>query len=449
MHENDLNYLAATYALKKLNKVEVSINRAFRGVSLSRMIALTECDVLITSEPHFEALEHIKPDLRHIKTLIVSSGFDTAKTLFPNWNIIRFEDILSDRTDHITSPARDTDLAAIMFTSGTTGVSKGCELSHRFAVRTAENMIHPFRLTQDDVNYTPYPLSHIGPAYYDILPSLMVGGRVVIRDGFSLSNFWDEVTRHGVTWFMCLGSVQQLLYSAPPGKFDRAHKVTRAWATPAPVSQENFRARFGVHILPGGGYGSTDAGWVVVPQWDHPGGILLPHFDLAIVDEHDDPVPAGVKGEIVIRPKEPGVMADGYFGMPERTVSSRKNLWFHTGDIGWLDEKGLFYFTCRIAERIRVKGEMVSGFEVEEGALMHPDILDAAAIGIPGEMGEEDIRLFVTLRPHASLTETQIIEHCQGVMAKFMVPKIVTILEEMPRTPTGKSEKGKLAQMPL
>jgi len=449
MHENDLNYLATTYALKKLNRIEVSINRAFRGVSLSRMITLTACDVLITSEAHFEALSQIKSDLPHIRTLIVTSGADAAKTLFPNWKILRFEDIISERTDHITSPARDTDIAAIMFTSGTTGVSKGCELSHRFAVRTAENMIAPFHLTKEDVNYTPYPLSHIGPAYYDILPSLMVGGRAVLRDGFSLSNFWDEVTRHGVTWFMCLGSVQQLLYSAPPSAFDRAHNVTRAWATPAPVPAEKFMDRFGVHILPGGGYGSTDAGWVVVPQWDHPGGILLPHFDLAIVDEHDDPVPAGVKGEIVIRPKEPGVIADGYFGMPERTLASRKNLWFHTGDIGWLDEAGLFYFPCRIAERIRVKGEMVSGFEVEEGALAHPDILDAAAIGIPAEMGEEDIRLFVTLRDETSLNETQIIKHCQSVMAKFMVPKIVTILDEMPRTPTGKPEKGKLAQMPL
>jgi len=449
MHENDLNYLAATYALKKLNKIEVSINRAFRGISLSRMITLTQCKVLITSEPHFEALMQIKNGLPHIETLIVSSGVDIAKALFPDWEILLFEDILSDCTDHITSPARDTDIAAIMFTSGTTGVSKGCKLSHRFAIRTAENMIGPFRLTKDDVNYTPYPLSHIGPAYYDILPSLMVGGRAVMRDHFSLSNFWDEVIRHGATWFMCLGSVQQLLYAAPPSETDRAHKVTRCWATPAPVSQENFKARFGIHLLPGGGYGSTDAGWVVTPQWDHPGGIILPHFDLAIVDEHDDPVPAGKTGEIVIRPREPGVMSNGYFGMPERTVAAWRNLWFHTGDIGWLDEDGLFYFTCRIAERIRVKGEMVSGFEVEEGALSHAEIEDAAAIGMPSEMGEEDIRLFVTLKPESRLTADDIRAHCQGLMAKFMVPKIVTILDEMPRTTTGKPEKGKLAEIEI
>ena len=115
----------------------------------------------------------------------------------------------------------------------------------------------------------------------------------------------------------------------------------------------------------------------------------------------------------------------------------------------WIDEDGLFYFSCRIAERIRVRGEMVSGFEVEEGALSHENIEDAAAIGIPAELSEEDVYLFVTAKPGKTLSEPQIIEFCRTVMAKFMVPKFVSILEEMPRTPTGKPEKGKLKQLAL
>ena len=448
MHENDMAYLATTYALKKIQKVEVSVNRAFRGAALVRMINLTECSIMLTSSKHFDAIADIKDELTHLKTLIVSDDVEGAKARFTAWDIVSFEEMLSDDVTHIPSDAKDTDLATIMFTSGTTGVSKGCLLSHRYAVRTAENMIGPFRLTQNDVNYTPYPLSHIGPAYYDILPSLMTGGRAVMRDHFSLSNFWDEVIRNDVTWFMCLGSVQQLLYSAPPSDKDRAHKVTRIWSTPAPVPKEDFDSRFGLHVIPGGGYGSTDAGWVVTPQWDHPGGIVLPHYEVGIVDENDDLLPAGEKGEMVIRPLEAGVMSDGYFGMPDKTSETRRNLWFHTGDIGWMDKEGHFYFTCRIAERIRVKGEMVSGYEVEEGALSHPEIEDAAAIGIPEHMGEEDIRLFVTLKDGSALNEDDIRAHCQKQMAKFMVPHIVTILDEMPRTPTGKPEKGKLANYP-
>ena len=449
MLENSIAYLAMSYALKKINKIEVSINRAFRGPALSRMINLTACDMLLTSPAHFDALADIMDQLPHLKTLVVTDGFDHAQNLFPKLSIIRFDDLLDRRTDHIPSGANDTDTAVIMFTSGTTGVSKGCVLSHRYAVRTAENMITPFRITAEDVNYTPYPLSHIGPAFYDILPSWMMGGRVVLRDGFSLSNFWPELVRFGVTWFMCLGSVQQLLYAAPERPEERQHKVTRCWSTPAPVPKKDFDARFGLHLIPGGGYGSTDAGWVVVPQWDHPGGIVLPHYDVAIVDDHDDPVPAGHDGEMVIRPLEPGVMSDEYFGMPEKTMETRRNCWFHTGDIGRMDEDGLFYFRYRKAERIRVRGEMVSGFEVEEGALSHPAIEDAAAIAIPAELGEEDIRLFVTLKQGVDINTEDIKAHCQNVMAKFMVPKVITILDDMPRTPTGKPEKGKLAQIPL
>ena len=449
MLENSIAYLTASYALKKLNMIEVAINRAFKGPSLARMINLTECQHLITSKAHFASLAAIADSLKSLKTIIVTDDVAAAQAQFPQWEIIAFDSIFIDDASHIQSPAKDTDPAVIMFTSGTTGISKGCVLSHRYAVRTAENMIEPYRITADDINYTPYPLSHIGPAFYDILPSWMTGGSVILRDGFSLSNFWPEIARFGATWFMCLGSVQQLLFNAPPSDADRNHKVTRCWSTPAPIPKADFDKRFGLHLIPGGGYGSTDAGWVVVPQWDHPGGKVLPHFEVAIFDENDDPVPAGTVGEMVIRPREAGVMSDGYFGRDDKTNETRRNLWFHTGDLGWLDDEGLFYFRCRIAERIRVRGEMVSGFEVEEGALSHQAIQDAAAIGVPSPFGEEDVFLFVTLKAGKAISDDDIISYCKDVMAKFMVPKYLTILDEMPMTPTGKAEKGKLKELAL
>jgi crotonobetaine/carnitine-CoA ligase len=150
---------------------------------------------------------------------------------------------------------------------------------------------------------------------------------------------------------------------------------------------------------------------------------------------------------MVVRPREPGVMSDGYFGMPERTLESRRNLWFQTGDIGCMDEEGRFYFLHRVSERIRVKGEMVSGYEVEEGVLTHPAIQDCAVIAVPGEMGEEDIKAFVTFKEEQSINVEGLKQHCATRMAKFMVPKHFVFLDDMPRTPTGKPEKGKLAAM--
>ena len=444
MLENSPNYLATTYALKKTGSIEVSINRTFRGPALARTINLTETPILITSAAHFDAIAMIAGDLNKVTTLIVTDCEDKAKQLFPEFEIILFESLLSDNESHISNNENDLSTAAIMFTSGTTGMSKGCVLSHRYAIRTAENLIEPFRITKEDVVYSPYPLSHIGPAYYDILPIMMKGGHVILRDGFSLSNFWPEVKKFGVTWFLMLGSVQQLLWAAPEHPDEKHHKLWRCWATPAPVPGDKFDKRFNTHLIPGGGYGSTDAGWIVVPQWNHPGGIVLPEFEVAIVDENDNPLPAGTEGEMVIRPKEPGIMSDEYFGMPDATLKSRRNLWFHTDDIAKLDENGLFYFVCRKAERIRVRGEMVSGFEVEEGILTHPNIEDCAVIGIKSPLGEEEIKAFIVMKPNRSLDVNLLQDHCRQRMAKHMVPAIVEIVSEIPRTPTGKAEKGKL-----
>ena len=442
--ENSVEYLAASYALKKINAVEVSINCAMKAASLARMIDQTEAQVLITSSAYLDGLDYIREDITHLRTLIMIDDVKRASELFPELEIFKFSDVLTNQSEHIVSPAKDTDLATILFTSGTTGVSKGCMLSHRYAVRTAENMIQPFRLTENDCVYSPYPLSHIGAAYYDILPTMMTGGRIVLRERFSVSNFWPEVKRYGVTWFMMLGSVQQLLWTHPPCPEETSHKVTRCWGTPAPVPKADFDARFKLNLIPGGGYGSTDAGWVVIPQWDHPGGITLPHFEIAIVDDNDDPLPPDTPGELVIRPLEPSVMSDGYFKMPQRTVESWRNLWFHTGDIARIDKDGYFYFICRKNERIRVKGEMVSGYEVEEGVLKHTAVEDCAVIGVPDETGEESIKLFVVLKPGMSLSGEDLRAHCAENMAKFMIPKFIVFLDHMPRTSTGKPEKGKL-----
>ena len=389
----------------------------------------------------------MRDEIPHLRTLVMLDAADVARRLFPELEVILFEELLSECTDHIVSPAKDTDTATILFTSGTTGVSKGCLLSHRYAVRTAENMIEPFRVTGEDCVYSPYPLSHIGAAYYDILPIIMTGGRVIMRKRFSVSNFWPEVHKYGVTWFMMLGSVQQLLWAHPPCIEEKTHRVTRCWGTPTPVPKADFDARFNLHLIPGGGYGSTDAGWVVVPQWDHNGGIVLPHFEVEIQDDDGEQVPRGKPGYLVVRPREPGVMSDGYFGMPEHTLESRRNLWFQTGDIGSMDEEGRFYFLHRISERIRVKGEMVSGYEVEEGVLSHPSIQDCAVIAVPDEMGEEDIKAFVTFKEGQNICVEGLKRYCATRMAKFMVPKHVVFLDDMPRTPTGKPEKYKLAAM--
>jgi crotonobetaine/carnitine-CoA ligase len=447
MLSNSLDFLACSYALKKIGAVEVAINSTFRGISLARMINLTGLATLITSDAYLEALGAISSDLPDLKRLIMTNGPTSAAGGFPTREVLALCDVTSSRQDNCALDVADDETAVILFTSGTTGVSKGCPIPHRSSIRAAEAMLEAFDLTTDDCVYTPYPLFHCGAAQYDILPAMMVGGRAIIRDRFSVSNFWPEVVKYGATWFMALGSVQQLLWAAPHCPEERRHNLRFMWGTPLPVDHDAFEKRFNLKLARGGGYGSTDAGCVALPMMNKAGaGRVLDRYEVATVDERDNVLPAGAIGELVIRPREPAIMASEYLGMPEATLKAWRNLWFHTGDLARLDQDGDLVWVARMSERIRVKGEMVSAYEIEEVILAHLAVEDCAVLGAPDGAGEELVHAFITLRTHAGLTLDELVAHCRPNMSRFMLPSDMTILPEMPRTPSGKPAKAELAQ---
>ncbi|MDX1737215.1 MAG: AMP-binding protein, partial [Alphaproteobacteria bacterium] len=268
MMENSLEFLVFSYALKKIGAIEVSINNTFRGVSLSRMINLTGLKVLLISDSYLAALSEIKGDLQNLESLIVEGDVQVALELGLEYDLQPLQSVISDVEDNCTHTGSDQDTAVILFTSGTTGVSKGCEIPHRSSIRAAQSMLEAFAITENDCVYSPYPLFHCGAAQYDVLAAMMAGARVVLRDGFSLRHFWSDVTHHDVSWFMCLGSVQQLLWAREPDPLEKSHKMRFIWGTPLPVDADAFEHRFNVKVVRGGGYGSTDAGSVALPLFD-------------------------------------------------------------------------------------------------------------------------------------------------------------------------------------
>ena len=451
MLRNALEPLIVSYALKKLGAIEVAINHDFRGAGLARMVNLTRNHLLITETEFLEPLARIGGELTHLDTLVVKgdpSGHGTARD---GRRFIPYDAILSDRTDNPGVVVRDVDLALVLFSSGTTGLSKGQLSTHRFAVRTGEGVANAYDLNEDDVVYTPWPLHHLGAAIAEFVPALLTGGQVVLRSKLSVRRYWDEVRHYGATWVMMQGGLQKWLWDLPPSPDDRNHNVRVAWGGPFPVNRPAFEERFGLKT--GYCFGLSDMGMCSYQSMTEPeppnscGKIMKDLFEVRIVDDDDDELPTGEVGEIVVRPLEPHIIIEQYFGMPEYTLQAFRNLWFHTGDVGYFDTDGHLFFLERKKQVIKHSGENILPTEVEEGIHAHPDVDLCAVIGVPNDAGEEDVRAFVQLRPGGTVTVDALRAHCSGCMARWMVPSTITILDELPMTTTGKPALGMLRAM--
>ena len=446
MLPNSVEYLLVSWALKKLGAVEVGINCEFRGDALGRIIAMTEPRLLITANVFSEVLGPVLPNIEALETVVITDEKPLPATAWAGKEVVQFAEILSEES---SNPERvvhdDADLCLIVFTSGSTGLSKGCMLSHRWAVRMAECIVEFLELTEHDCLYTFYPMYH-AQIWAEVLPALQTGARAVVSPAFSLSSFWREAREHRVTWLCMQGSVSKLLWDLEPGAKDRDHEIRITWAAPLAREPEEFEARFGFKTVTNV-YGSTEIGMLFPVAPGTSGSNVRPTHEAKIIDAHDDEVLPGVVGEIVVRPSDPDVMFKGYFGAPEKTVESWRNLWFHTGDLGVMDEQGRFRFVERAGDRIRSRGHMVSATEIEEAVVGHAAVSECVAVGFSSEMGDEDICIFVTLRPGRQLTKAELHDHCVGKIARYMVPRRIAFLDDLPRTPTGKPARGELKKL--
>jgi crotonobetaine/carnitine-CoA ligase len=241
--------------------------------------------------------------------------------------------------------------------------------------------------------------------------------------------------------------MMSILHKQPPRDDDADNPVRLGFGAPCPPEIfADFERRFGVRLTEI--YGSTEVSIVTdMPPWDRKIGTAgneSENYQVAVVDALDEPVPTGTTGEIVVRPKKPGWMLDGYHRMPEATASSWRNLWFHTGDRGHLDDEGFLTFVDRVKDSIRRRGENISSFEVETLVLQHPAVSEAVAVATPSPVGEDDVWVLVRLRDGAALTPEDLLMHCAAVMPYFMIPRWLDVVDDFPRTPTAKVEKYKL-----
>ena len=440
MLPNGLNYALTWFALNLRAAAYLSVNTSLMGDLLANQFALARARVWIVGAAYLPMLASLPAELRASVEVLVVVGDAEPE----GWNrVVRFQTLFEEHGPDPAELVGFLDVCSVGFTSGTTGPSKGVMVPHCHAVSSGLSFAWVVGLTKVDVLYSPLPMFHGMSTRMGLLPTLLQGSRMVLGQRFSGTHFWDDVIEADATVAQIIFSVPAVLLAQSPSPRDRAHRVTRmfnAHYNPA------FRERFGVEFLEA--FAMSEIGLVtaspLAEQRSGSAGRAHPDWDVAIVDEDGFAAPDGTAGEIVCRPKRPGLMMRGYLHQPDRTVEATRDLWFHTGDIARRDADGYVWFLDRTKERIRRRGENISSFEIEAAVRRHPDIADAAAVAHPASAGEDDIRLLVVPRSGGEVTPAALFRWMSHQMPRFMVARYIEVVTALPYTATNKIEKTRL-----
>ena len=343
------------------------------------------------------------------------------------------------------------DVCTIMYTSGTTGPSKGVLMPHAHCYLFARGAAEAMALTVDDRYYVCMPLFHANGLFMQVFPTLLAGCSAHVVKRFSVSSWLEDVISQRATVTNALGVMPEFIFRSPRSDRDRSHGLRRIMAIP--VAEEWAQAmqdRFGFEIVQG--FGMTEINMVAYSDPDEPveagcaGYILDDYFEVMVADpETDVEVGVGSVGEIMVRPRAPFCFNVGYFEMADKTVEAWRNLWFHTGDAGRFDDKGRLHFVDRIKDRIRRRGENISSYEVEQALNDHPSVVESAAVGlrVAGAGGEEEIKAVLAIEGDAPDPVT-FLDWCAERMPRYTVPRYLEFVPELDKTPSGKIRKQAL-----
>lgn len=449
MMPNCLEFIYTWLGLVKNGAVEVPINTAHKGDLLTYLINDSDARMMVLDSRYLNAIYKIETDLTKLETLVVWEEEQTEKPNFRRLKLIPFEKLYAQYETPPEIDVRGADDFCILYTSGTTGPSKGVVLSHKYVLNICTSNARQLGYTKDDVLYTCLPLFHGNAQLMSVLAAMAADAGVVLVRRFSASRFWEDIDESGVTATNLPGSVVTILLKQGLSEKDGGHSLRKVFTAGTPQGTwQEFEQRFNAQIYEG--YGSTECGMILMNTVNErkTGAIGKPAegYQVTIVDEEDNELAIGQVGEIVTRPTEPYSIMKWYYKMPDKTLEAYQNLWFHTGDYGYRDEDGYFYFVDRKKDVIRRRGENISSFEVERSVNAHPKVLESAAIAVPDVMGEYELKIVVVPKPGPILTPEELIAHCEDRMANFMVPRYVEFRDSLPKTPTDRVEKYKLRQ---
>lgn len=445
---NRIEFLSVFTGCALLGLILVPINTASRGSQLAYYLRNSRAKVFIT-EPTLianlvSANEASEESIKGLEMIWSLDSFDQRS------NLIKIKDFAEvKRAEKIQESKADATLPAmIMYTSGTSGPSKGVMCSHAQLFWWGLHSIKNIGINEKDVLYTCLPLFHVN-ALNTFYQALMCGGKIVLGGKFSVKHFYEELAKTEATITYLLGAMIPMLLSRNPDASENAHKVRTALAPGASAQHyQSFESRTGIKMLDG--YGSTETNFVIcTPRNERrPGsmGKVVEGFDAKVVDLLDNEVPNGMPGELILRNSNPFAFSLGYFEMPEKTTEAWRNLWFHTGDRVVRDEEGYFRFLDRMKDSIRRRGENISSFEVEQVVGAHHSIAEIAAYAVPSDLAEDEVMCALVLKEGVAYEPLEIIKWAEVRLPYFAVPKYLRVMKELPKTENGKVQKYKLRE---
>jgi len=491
---NPLITILAMFGLWKIGAVFCPINFIYKGRLLSYQITDTKPKLLITENGREPILNEIKSEIESLPIIIrrpkkSEHDFgqeDTNLKLDNSFKQTSFDELLAGNDSNPGTDLNYWEKASIIYTSGTTGLPKGVVQSFRWLQNYCYygvKLLHP-----DDIVYCDLPLYHVGGAFALVGRAAWRGCTVAVWDRFSASHFWDRIKVSQASYALLLDTMMPWLLQPDEKPHDRYNTLRRAHMQPLPEYHYQFAKRFGIDFV-NVGYGATEIGYVCAAIIDESiDGEGTPEelckgytrdemiavaqrlgvpvvsgntqikkgfmgkpcrfHEVSIVGEHDEELDPGEYGQIALRGRLPYVLFNEYLRKPEITVEAFRNLWFHAGDVAYRDEEGMLYFVDRRGGFIRVRGENISSYQIEDIINSHPKITVSAAFPVRAEVGlEDDIVVYIVPATGQGLNEEELRPWIEGEMPKYMWPKYIRFIDALPQTPTNKVEKYKLKEL--
>ena len=446
---NSNEHLLAWFGSAKLGAIWAPINIALINLDLAYTLLDAGPKVIFTDAELLPNLLGIGDRLAELGATIVVRGGDSSV------EVMSFEQMLEGEDAEPEVDVLPSDPAGFIYTGGSTGLPKGVIVSSMWYLPAAIRYDEMFSVRDDDVHFGLGQMCHAIGSAVDVFCPMYHGLTTVMTRWFSASRFWDIAFEHRTTIVgVFIGPLMVALQNQPLRDDEDQNPIRIASTGSGQVPRgkiDAFKERFDIELLEI--YGQTETGPLgAVGQRSHDKPYFSngkPHgwCEMAVVDPDDALCAPGVQGEIVLRPTYPHTFLMGYHNKADQFVEACRNLWFHTGDIGRIDENGYLHFEGRLSHSVRRRGENISAFEVEQAMMLHPAVAECAVVGVPAELGEEDVKAIVQLESGAEVDPAELVNFLADRIAYFKVPRYIEFTDSFPRSATkNEIERFKLKE---